>query len=72
PQSKTTDQRWLLSGKLGSSFGLEIMQGCVKSQSDQQFNNQNHENDTSTCKTEDVQKGRTVVSLCSCSLEYVK
>ncbi|GJS34621.1 ALA-interacting subunit 3-like protein [Tanacetum coccineum] len=38
----------------------------VKSQSDQQLNNQNHENDTSTCKTEDVQKGRTVVSLCSC------
>nr|GEX62576.1 hypothetical protein [Tanacetum cinerariifolium] len=29
PQSKTAAKRLLLSGKLGSSFGLEIMQRCA-------------------------------------------
>nr|GEW26405.1 hypothetical protein [Tanacetum cinerariifolium] len=33
----------------------------VKSRSDQQLRNRNHENDTSTCKPEDAEKGRTVV-----------
>ncbi|GJY74397.1 hypothetical protein Tco_0478828 [Tanacetum coccineum] len=53
-------------------LSLSLPPWYINSQSDQQLNIQNHDNDTSTCKPQDVQKGRTVVSLCSCSLEYVQ
>ncbi|GKD29745.1 ALA-interacting subunit 3-like protein [Tanacetum coccineum] len=50
------------AGTSGISFLVcFISYQYVKSRSDQQLRNRNHENDTSTCKPEDVQKGRTVV-----------